>query len=112
MSTSCIDPKGSTLSPENPRRWALTSSSFSLSMPILSKAYAKMMSVELPLSTRTLCTVLLVTMALITSGSSSGCWQPSMTEFEKVMIVSSRENLDTTCSSNVTPYLMLRRQAF
>ena len=74
MSTSCIDPRGSTLSPENPRRWALTSSSFSLPMLILSKAEAKMMSTKLPLLTRTLCTVLLATMALITSGSSWGCW--------------------------------------
>ena len=70
MSTSCIDPKGSTISLENPRRWALTSSSFSLQMPILSKADAKMMLTELPLSTRTLCTVLLATTTLITSGSS------------------------------------------
>ena len=70
MSTSCIDPKGSTLSPENPSRWALTGSNFSLLMPILSKADAKMMSVELPLSTRALCTVLLATTALTTSGSS------------------------------------------
>ena len=56
MSTSYINPKGSTLSPENPRRWALTGSNFSFFMPILSKADAKMMSVELPLSTKTLCT--------------------------------------------------------
>ena len=34
-------------------RCVLTGSSFSLPMPILSKADAKMMSVELPLSTRT-----------------------------------------------------------
>ena len=53
VSTSCIDPRGSTLSPENPRRWVLTGSSFSLPMPILSKANAKIMSAELPLSTRT-----------------------------------------------------------
>ena len=70
VSTSCIDPRGSTLSPENPRRWALTGSSFSLPMPILSKADAKMMSVELPLSTRTLCIILLATTTLITRGSS------------------------------------------
>ena len=44
VSTNCIDPKGSTFSPENPRRWVLTGSNFSLSMPILSKADAKMMS--------------------------------------------------------------------
>ena len=50
MSTSCIDPRGSTFSLENPRRWALTDSSFSILMP---------MSAELPLSTKTLCTVLL-----------------------------------------------------
>ena len=53
MSTSCTDPRGSTLSHENPRRQALIGSSFSLPMPILSKADAKMMSAELPLSTRT-----------------------------------------------------------
>ena len=72
MSTSCIDPRGSTLSPENPRRWALIGSSFSLPMPILSKADAKMMSAELPLSTRTMCTVLLAMTTLITSGLSWG----------------------------------------
>ena len=48
VSTTCIDPRGSTLSPENPRRQVLTSSSFSLPMPSLSKADAKMMSAELP----------------------------------------------------------------
>ena len=53
VSTNCTDPKGSTLSPENPHRQALTGSSFSLPMPILSKADAKMIAVELPLSTRT-----------------------------------------------------------
>ena len=53
VSTSCTDPKGSTFSPENPRKQALTGYSFSLPMPILSKADAKMMSAELPLSTRT-----------------------------------------------------------
>ena len=77
MSTSCINSKGSTLSLENPRRWALTGSSFSLPMPILSNADVKMMLAELPLSTRTLCTILLATMTLITNGSSWGCWQPS-----------------------------------
>ena len=51
--TSCIEPKGNTFSPENPRRCVLTGSSLSLPMPILSKTDAKMMSVELPLSTRT-----------------------------------------------------------
>ena len=70
VSISCIDPRGSTLSPENPRRWPLTGSSFSLPLPILSKANTKMMSAELPLSTRTLCTVLLAMMTLITRGSS------------------------------------------
>ena len=68
--------------------WALTDSSFSLPMPILSKADAKMMSGELPLSTKTLCTVLLVTTTFITSGSSWGCWPPSMSESEKVTVVS------------------------
>ena len=53
MSTSCIEPKGNTFSPENPRRWLLTGSILSLPMPILSKAEAKMMSNELPLSTKT-----------------------------------------------------------
>ena len=33
--------------------------------------------------------VLLVIMVFITSGSSWGCWQPSMSKFEKVMVVSS-----------------------
>ena len=70
MSTSCTDPKGSTLSPENLRGWALTGSSFSLPMSILSKADVKMMSVELSLSKRTLYTVLLSMMTLITRGSS------------------------------------------
>ena len=41
VSSNYIDPKGSTLSPENPRRQALTDSSFSLPMSILSKADAK-----------------------------------------------------------------------
>ena len=88
MSTSCIDPRGSTLSPENPCRQALTGSSFSLPMPILSKVDAKMMSAELPFSKRTLWIVLLATMAFITSGSSWGCWQPSISKSEKVMVVS------------------------
>ena len=70
VSTSCTDPRGSTLSFENPRRQALTGSSFSLPMPILSKDDVKMMSAELPLSTRTLWIVLLATMAFITSGLS------------------------------------------
>ena len=42
VSTNCIDPKGSTFSKENPRRWVLTGSSFYLPMLILSKADAKM----------------------------------------------------------------------
>ena len=63
MSTNCIDPKGSTFSPENPRRWVLTGSNLSLPMPIMSKADAKMMSVELPLSIRTQWIVLLATIA-------------------------------------------------
>ena len=109
VSTSCINPKGSTLSPENPCRWALTGSSFSLPIPSLSKDDAKMMSVELLLSTRNLCTILLATTTLITSGSSWGCWQPSMLEFEKVMVVSSRGSLDSACTSSVSPDLMLRR---
>ena len=107
MSTGCIDPKGSTL--VSPCMWALTNSSFSFLMPILSKADANMMSAELLLSTRTLCTVLLAMTTLITSGSSWGCWQPSMLESENVMIVSSRGSLDTACISNVSPDLMLRR---
>ena len=73
VSTSYTDPRGSTLSPKNPRRQALTGSSFSLPIPILSKADAKMMSTELPLSTRTLWIVLLATMVFITRGSSWGC---------------------------------------
>ena len=109
VSTSCIDPRGSTLSPENPRRWALTGSSLSLSIPILSKADVKIMSAELPLSTRTRWIVLLATTALITSGSSWGCRQPSISEFEKVMVVSSRGSFDTTYTSNISPDLMLRK---
>ena len=54
VSTSCTDPRGSILSPENPLKWAFTGSSFSLPMPILSNVNAKMMSAELPLSIRTL----------------------------------------------------------
>ena len=88
VSTSCTDPRGSTLSLENPRRQALIGSNFSLPMPILSKADAKMMSAELPLSTKTLWIVLLATMPFITSGSSWGCWHPSMSKFEKVLVVS------------------------
>ena len=68
VSTSCTNPRGSTFSLENPSKWAFTSSSFSLPMPIFSNANAKMMSAELPLSIKTLCTVLLATMALITRG--------------------------------------------
>ena len=73
MSTNCTDPKDGTLSPKNPCRQVLTGSSFSLPIPILSKADAKMISAELPLSTRTLWIVLLATMVFITSGSSWGC---------------------------------------
>ena len=112
MSTNCSDPKGSTLSPKNPRRQALTDSSFSLPMPILSKADAKMISAELSSSTRTLWIVLLAIMVFITSGSSWGCWQPSMSKSKKVMIVSSRGSLDTICTSNVFPDLMLCKWAF
>ena len=112
VSTSCTDPRGSTLSPKNPRRQALTSFSFSLPMPILSKADAKMMSAKLPLSKRTLWIVLLATTAFITSGSSWGCWQPSISKSEKVMVVSSRGSLDTVCTSKVSPDLMLCKWAF
>ena len=113
VSTSYTDPtRGSTLSPENPRRQTLIGSSFSLPMPILSKSDAKMMSVELPLPTRTLWTVLLATMVFITSGSSWGCWQPSMSKYEKVMVVSIRGSLVTIFTSKVSPDLMLRKWAF
>ena len=44
VSTSYTDPRGSTLSPENPLKWVFTGSSFSLPMPILSNADAKMMA--------------------------------------------------------------------
>ena len=70
VSTNCIDPRGRTLSPENPRRWALIGSSFSLLMPILSKVDTKIMSTKLPLSTKTLCTILVAMTTLITRGSS------------------------------------------
>ena len=99
VSTSCMDPKGSTFSPENPRRWVLDGSSFSLPMPILSKADVKMMLAEIPLSTRTRWIVLLATTALITKGSSWGCLHPSRFEYENVMAVSSRGSLDTSCTS-------------
>ena len=112
MSTSCIEPKGSTFSPENPRRWILTGSSFSLPMHILSKAIAKMMSAELPLSTKTRWIILLATTALITKGSSWGCWHPSRSESENVMVVSSHGSLDTSCTSITSPNLMLRKWAF
>ena len=71
-----------------------------------------MMSAELLLSIKTLWTVLLATTALITSGSLWGCWQPSRSASEKVMVVSNRGSLDTTCISNVSPDLKLRRWAF
>ena len=112
MSTSCIEPKGNTFSPENPRKWVLMGSSFSLPMPILLKAEAKMMSAELPLSTRTRWTVLLATTARITKRSSWGCWHPSRSESENVMDVLSKGSLDTTCTSITFPDLMLRRCAF
>ena len=81
-------------------------------MLILSKADAKMMSVELRLSTRTLWIILLDTMAFITSGSSWGCWQPSLSKSEKVMVVSSGGSLDTVCTSKVSSDPMLRKWAF
>ena len=112
MSTSCIEPKGNTFSSDNPRKWVLIGSSFSLPMPILSKAEAKMMSAELPLSTRTRWTVLLATTARITKGLSWGCWHPSRFESENVMDVSSRGSLDTSCTSITSSDLMLRRWAF
>ena len=55
VSTSCTDPRDSTLSPENPLKWAFTGSSFSLSMPIFSNSDEKMMLVELPLSIKRPC---------------------------------------------------------
>ena len=111
-STNCTNPKGNTLSLENPCRKTLTGSSFSLPMPILSKADAKMISTELSLSTRTLWIVLLAIMDFITSGSSWGCWQSSMSKSEKVMVVSNRGSLDIVCTSKVSPDLMLRKWAF
>ena len=112
VSTNCIDPKGSTISSKNPLKWAFTGSSFPLPMPILSNANAKMMLAELSLSIKTLWTVLLATTTLITSGSSWGCWQPSKSASEKVMVVSNQGSLDTTCTSSVSPDLKLRRWAF
>ena len=109
VSTNCIHPKGSTFSPKNPHRWVLTGSSFSLPMLILSKVGVKMMSAELPLSTRTWWIVLLATTALITRGSSWGCWHPSRSESENVMVVSSQGSLDTACTSITSPDLMLRK---
>ena len=57
VSTNYTDPRGNTLSLENPFKWVFTGSSFSLPMPILSNADVKMMSTELSLSIRTLWTV-------------------------------------------------------
>ena len=111
VSTSCIEPKGNTFSPENPHKWVITGSSLSLPMSILSKADEKMMSAELPLSTRTRWTVLLATTARITKGSSWGCWHPSKSESENAMDVSSRGSLDTSCTSTISPDVMLRRWA-
>ena len=54
VSTSCTDRRSSTFSSKNPNKWAFIDSSLSLLMPILSNVDAKMMSVELPLSMRTL----------------------------------------------------------
>ena len=112
VSTNCTDPKGITLSPENPRKQALAGSSFSLPMPILSKADTKIIPIKLSLSTRTLWIILLSTMVFITSGSSWGCWQPSMSKSKKVMVVSSRESLETICTSKVFLNLMLCKWAF
>ena len=81
-------------------------------MPILSKDDAKMMSAEILLSIRTLWIVLLATMDFITSGSSWGCWQPSMSKSENVMVVFSRGSLDTVCTYKVSPDMMLRKCAF
>ena len=67
------------------------------------------MSAELPLSTRTRWTILLATTALITKGSSWGCWHLSRLEFENVMAVSIQGSLDTACTSITSPNLMLRR---
>ena len=112
MSTSCIEPKGNTFSPEKPHKWVLTGFNFSLPMSILSKAEVKMISVELSLSTRTRWIVLLAATARITKGSSWGCWHPSISESENVMDVSSRGSLDTSCTSVIFADLMLRRWAF
>ena len=112
VSTSCTDPRGSTLSPENPLKWAFTSSSFSLPMPILLNADTNMMSAKLQLSIRTLWIVLLATTTLITSELSWGCWHPSRSASGKVMVVSNRGSLDMTYTSNVSPDLKLRRWAF
>ena len=112
VSTSYIEPKGNTLSPENPRKWVLTGSNLALPMSTLSKAEEKIMSAELPLSIRTRWIVLLATIARITKGSSWGCWHPSRSESENVMDVSSRGSLDTACTSITSPGLMLRRWAF
>ena len=109
VSTNCIDPRGNNFSLEKPLRWVLTGSSFSFPMPILSKADAKMMSAELPLSTRTRWIVLLATIALFTKGSSWGCWHPSRSESKNVMAVSSQGSLDTTCTSITSLDLMLRK---
>ena len=55
---------------------------------------------------------LLATTTLITKGLSWGCWHPSRSVSENVIVVSSRGSLDTACISITSPDLMLRRWAF
>ena len=112
VSTSCIEPKGNTFSPENPRKWVLTGSNLALLMSILSKAEAKIMSVELPLSIRTQWTVLLATTSRITQGVVMGVLASLQIRVRECYGVSSRGNLDTACTSITSPGLMLRRWAF
>ena len=109
VSTSCTDHRGINLSPENLLKCACTGSILSLPLPILSNVEAKMLSAELPLSIRSLWNVLFATMALITNESSWGCWQPSRSTSEKVMVVSNHGILNTACTSSVSPSLKLRK---
>ena len=38
-----------------------------------------------------------------------GIWKPSMSESDKVMVVSNRGSMDMACTSSVSSDLMLRR---
>ena len=45
-------------------------------------------------------------------GRHGGCWHPSRSKSENVMVLSSRGSLDIACISPISADLMLRRWAF